>query len=215
MYSEDLVVAVDGVAWSRLDLLKYESTNTYEILFTDDPPKLRFGDGIVGNVPTDAAEIAVNFVYGKGLQGAIGANQITGPVAPLVINGVTINMTLTNDAAAIGGDPEDIRYVKAFASAFFRTQNAAVIKTDYDTIAQLEPGVAIADAQIMRGIDNEITIQGFFSQLSGNADAMLELMTLVSQSGVSGIGGLGVGGTSGLYACNTEVLGVSGIGSVS
>jgi len=214
LYDDGLIVTVDGIEWERLSLLKYESTNTYEVLFTESPPKLRFGDGILGNIPPENSQIVLRFAYGKGLSGSIGSNQITGVVTPLVINGQQINFSFSHTTGNVGGNPEDIRHVKAFASSFFRTQNAAVIKADYDTIAQLESGVAIADAQVMRGVSGDITIQMNFQDLfQGNAD-MQNAAALMLSATVSGIENLGVSGIPLLYVGGTDALGVSGLSSL-
>jgi len=219
LYSDGFVVTVDGVEWERIDLLKYVSENIYEVLFTDEPPKLRFGDGIAGNIPKTGASIVVRLRYGKGAQGSIGSNQISDPVAPLVANGITIDMEIENAVSTAGEDPEDIRHVKAFASSFFRTQNAAVIKTDYDTIAELQNGVAMADARIMRGITNDMTIQASLAQIAAGIAMFQNTISGVSRIGVSGLSSVGVsglglltiGGIGGVIVGGTSNLGVSGI----
>jgi hypothetical protein len=211
LYSDQFVVTVDGTEWQRLDLIKYENTSIYEVLFTDDPPKLRFGDNIAGQIPPANAAIGVSLRYGFGLAGAIGSNQILAPVADLVVNGVTIDMTITNPAADAGSDPEDIRHVKAFASSFFRTQNAAVVKDDYDTIAQLQAGVALADAQIVRGINNDITIQAAFAAMLNGMLLLNDSVSGMAQTSVSGLGAVGVAGVSGLFVDGQSGLAVGGL----
>ena len=214
IYSDGLSVTVDGIEWERLSLLKYESTNTYEVLFTESPPKLRFGDGILGNIPPENSQIVVRFAYGKGLSGSVGSNQIKSVISPLVVNGQQIDFSFTHSTGNVGGNPEDIRHVKAFASSFFRTQNAAVIKSDYDTIAQLENGVAIADAQVMRGVSGDITIQLNFQDLFDGKSNMESAAALMLSATVSGIENLGVSGIPLLYVGGTGNLGVSGINTL-
>lgn len=210
LYSDQMLLTVDGVAWTRLDLLKFQATNTFEVTFTGNPPQLLFGDGIVGNIPPLNASIVLIYRAGQGLVGTIGGNQISDPVTPLVINGVTINMTFENTVAESGGDPEAIEHVKAFASSFFRTQNAAVVKQDYDTIAQLQAGVALADAQIIRGIDNDITIQTEFALIALGTEILNEAVSGMAAAGVTGQSFLGVAGVTGLFISGTDLLGVSG-----
>jgi hypothetical protein len=67
-------------------------------------------------------------------------NQIKKAVKTLVINGISIPMSFTNTVSNVGQNPEDIRHVQSFASTFFRTQNAAVVKEDYDSISELQTG---------------------------------------------------------------------------
>lgn len=214
LYSDDFSMTVDGTTWDRQDLIKYEASNIYEVLFTDDPPKLRFGDGIAGNIPPDKSQIVVVFAYGKGAAGAIGQNQISGAIEEFAVNGITIPMSFTNTVSDVGEDPEDIRHVRSYASSFFRTQNAAVVKTDYDTIATLESGVALADAQIMRGISNDITIQSCLSGVDAGQALIHQAMVDMVATDVSGISFLGVSGIDGLAVSGTDLLSVSGVGTL-
>jgi len=212
LYSDGLILTVDGEEWARVPLLTYTATNIFEILFTEDPPKLRFGDGIAGNIPPEGAQVVLKYVAGKGLQGSVGSNQFSGPLTQMVVSGQTIAMTLSNPVGNVGADPEDIRHVKSFASSFFRTQSAAVIKSDYDTIAQLQPGVAIADAQIMRGVSGDITIQGFFEDILQGVDDFEAAQDLMLSASVSGSELLSVSGTDGLIIGGQNLLTVTGIG---
>lgn len=210
IYGSDFSVTVDGQLWTRSDLIGYENLNTYEVLFTEEPPRLRFGDGIAGNIPSENSQIVVSFRYGKGASGAVGQNQIKSVVSPLVVAGQTIPLTLTNPVSVVGENPEDIRHVRAFASTFFRTQNAAVIKNDYDTIAQLQTGVALADAQIVRGVENNLVVQGAFSEIQAALDAQEAAIAALRVGGVSGIPGLSVAGVPQLSVSGIEDLAVAG-----
>lgn len=169
MYSDDLILTVNGTEWIQSSPIRFENQNYFEVLYTDSPPKLRFGDGIAGNIPSATSQIVLKFIYGKGLKGAIGSNQISGPVTPLVINGETVEMSISNTVANAGRDPEDIRSVRSLASTFFRSQAAAVIKADYDDIAKQISGVVLADAQTIRGVDLDLTLSGHFSSLGSLA----------------------------------------------
>jgi len=211
IYSDEMILTVDGSEWTRQDLIKYEASNIFEVLFTESPPKLRFGDGIAGNIPPISSQIVLNFRLGKGAAGAIGKNQISGVVTPLVINGISIPMSFTNPVSVVGENPEDIRHVRSFASSFFRTQNAAVVKQDYDTIAALQTGVALADAQIIRGIDTDITIQANLLAMSNGQSALLQSVSGMAAAGVSGQDFLGVSGISDLLVGGISGLGVSGL----
>lgn len=209
LYNDILNVSVDGVTWSFSSLLQYQSSNIFEILFVNSPPLLNFGDGIVGNIPPAGSQIILSYSYGYGLTGSIGSNQLS-PLSTIVIQGQNITYTIANTVGNVGGNPEDIRHVKAFASSFFRTQNAAVIKSDYDTIAQLQNGVAIADAQIMRGVSGDITIQMNFNDIYSGVSAMEEAAAIMLTTNVSGINYLGVSGTTFLYVGGEDELSVSG-----
>ena len=210
LYNDNFAVSVDGTLWTRLALLQYQSTNIYEVQFVASPPQLLFGDGITGNVPPSSSSISVTYRSGQGSAGTIGQNQISGPVNPLVVNGIEIPMTLTNTTGDSGSDPEEISHVQIYASSFFRTQDAAVVKSDYNTIAQLQPGVALADAQILRGIDEDITIQSELSTIASGISLVSGVVDDLASLGVSGIGGLYVGGTSSLGVSGTSFLGWNG-----
>lgn len=218
LYSDSMALTVDGTLWTRTDIIKFEPEDVYEVLFTTSPPQIRFGDGVAGNIPPENAQIALEYVYGKGAAGQIGSNQISGALSPLVVNGQIINMTFTNTSSTPGEDPESIQSIRSNASVFFRTQSAAVIKQDYDDIAELRPGVILADAQIIRGVDRDLTISSFFSSISGGVDLVSEAAQIIATPSVSGLGFLGVsgvpslsvGGTGGLDVGNTGQLGVSG-----
>lgn len=211
MYAEDFSVVIDGQAWTRQDLIKYEPSNVYEVLFADSPPKLRFGDGIAGNIPPEGAQIVVSFVYGKGASGSVGKNQITKPVNPIVLSGISIPMSITNSVSNVGDNPEDIRHVQSFASTYFRTQNAAVVKEDYDSISELQTGVALADAQIMRGISQDITIQAALSGIASGEVLVSQSVADIGNSSVSGQSYLGVSGFDLLSIGGKAGLSVSGI----
>ncbi len=210
LYGSNFSVTVDGQLWTRSDMIGYENLNTYEVLFTEDPPKVRFGDGIAGNIPPNNSQIVVSFRYGKGASGAVGQNQIKSVVSPLVVSGQTIPFTLTHPVSVVGENPEDIRHVRAFASTFFRTQNAAVVKNDYDTIAQLQTGVALADAQIVRGVTGNLVVQGAFSDIQTALDQQEAAVAALRVGGVSGIPGLSVSGIEGLSVTGAEELAVTG-----
>jgi hypothetical protein len=214
IYSDGMILSVDGNAWSRQDLIKYSPSNVYEVLFTESPAKLRFGDGIAGNIPPLSSQIALVFRYGKGSSGSIGQNQISSVVNQLVIHGISIPMTFSNAVSTVGSDPEDIRHVRSYASTFFRTQNAAVVKSDYDTIATLQPGVALADAQIVRGISNDLTIQNQLALIAVGQGVVLQTVNAMAATGVSGQASLEVSGQSALSVAGVSSLGVSGLSNV-
>jgi len=121
LYSDGMTLTVDGALWERKDIIKFESTDSYEIFFATAPPSLRFGDGVAGNIPPVNSEINLEFVFGKGADGAIASNQISGAISALVVGGQVIAMDLTNTSSTPGENPESIQSVKSSASVFFRT----------------------------------------------------------------------------------------------
>ena len=223
IYSDKMSLSVDGAAWTREDLIKYVTDNIYEVIFANNPPLLTFGDGIAGNMPPSGGQINLSYRYGQGIAGAIGQDQITSSVKSLIINGITIPMTFTNTVANVGSDPETIKHVQTFASTFFRTQQAAVVKSDYDEIAALQPGVALADAQILRGIDQDLTIQADLASIAAGETLILTSLSGIAETSITGtsylgvenVSGLFVGGTTGLSVSGTQYLGVDVSGNVT
>lgn len=159
-------VVINNEEWEEVAVVPFMEVKQYEVASTQDPPTIRFGDGVQGAIPPEGAEIAVSFFITTGLQGRVGSDQVTKARDILVASGNRIDLTITQPSPSVGGeDPEDIRITKVNAPRFFRSQDVAVVKTDYDTIANLFSGVARADAQIVRGIDDELVLNGFLDDI--------------------------------------------------
>jgi hypothetical protein len=98
-----------------------------------------------------------------------------------------------------------------------------VVKSDYDEIAALQPGVALADAQILRGIDQDLTIQADLASIAAGETLILTSLSGIAETSITGtsylgvenVSGLFVGGTTGLSVSGTQYLGVDVSGNVT
>lgn len=155
-------VYVGPEQWTEVRRIPFEEEKVFEVNYFSNPPEIRFGDGIAGLVPEINQDIEVNFVITKGIQGAIASNQITGTIDQLVVKNTAIPITIVSATEASGGDdPEDLRKVKVQAPEFYQSQDRAITKRDYDAITNTYPGIAKGDAQIIRGIDQDVTLNDY------------------------------------------------------
>lgn len=152
--------------WTEQRRITFDAINIYEVNYFSDPPELKFGDGVAGNIPAINQEIQANFVITKGIDGAIAQNQIISAADQLVVQNTNIPIEIVSSTVATGGDdPEDLRKVKVQAPEFFQSQNRAITKRDYDGIINTYAGVAKGDAQIIRSIDQEVTINDYLDDI--------------------------------------------------
>lgn len=197
-------VVINGAAWTEAPVIPFDTVNQFEVNTTQAPPTIKFGDGVQGNVPPAGVQITVKYRSITGLQGRVGSGQIKTAKDTLVVQFTKIDLGVVQLSGATGGlDQEDIRLTKVNAPKFFRSQDVCVTKSDYDTVAGLFPGVANADAQIIRGITNEITINSYLNSL-------VNITSGISQSACSGtLSGVSIGiaeQVNGLYSYLNVVL---------
>jgi len=162
---------VDGVDFTEVGLLEYGTIDQFEVGFNDDPPTLRFGDGVSGNVPKLAATIDVSYRASRGRDGQVAKNTITSTVRPLVVNFQTIGLTITNTVSAVGDDaPESLSRAKSFAPKVYKSRYRAITADDYDGLAgayadPLFGRVAVARAISARSADNDLTLQNLLTDI--------------------------------------------------
>ncbi|TXE07857.1 putative baseplate assembly protein [Gelidibacter salicanalis] len=94
---------------------------------------IRFGNDHNGKSPDPGSKFLANYRIGNGTRGNIGRNSIE-----KVVNNTTINIVrITNPMPAIGGKkPETKEEVRQYAPQAFRTQERAVITSDYEEMAK-------------------------------------------------------------------------------
>lgn len=164
--NESFETFVGTEQWTEKRRIPFEANKYFEVNYFSTPPEIRFGDGVAGLVPEINQDIEVNFVITKGLDGAIASNQITSNADQLVVKNTNIPMTIVSSTESSGGDdPEDLRKVKIQAPEFFQSQNRAITKRDYDAIINTFPGIAKGDAQIIRGIGQDVILNGFLDSI--------------------------------------------------
>ena len=165
------VVSIGGTGWDEVELLEYGETNQFEIGYNDDPPTLRFGDGISGNIPGAGESIDVVYVATRGRSGQVSRNTIVDVATPLVISFQSIPLTLTNPAPSVGGDDlEELEHAKVFAPKVWKTRDVAITKPDYEALAgafadPLYGRVAVAKALVARSADSDLTLQSLLADI--------------------------------------------------
>ena len=156
---------VDGSLWEESEFLTYDATDQYEIDFNADPSLVRFGDGIVGNIPAESAEILVTYFACSGTAGNVGADTITSSVLPLVVNFTSIALSITNVDGSVGGDdPETLASARAFAGKVFKSRKVAVTGPDYAALAgsyadSVAGRVAVAKALSSKTSSTDLTLE--------------------------------------------------------
>lgn len=187
----NFVVTVNGVEWEQFPVIPYETVEAYETNLSTTPPRLKFGDGVQGNIPPVSSNIEVQYVVTDGFRGRIASNSIKEPVNQLVASFQTIPIAISQVSGSIGGDdPEDIRSITVNAPLFQRTQDRAITKGDYDFLSNQYANVAKADAHIVRGVSGDTTVQVLYDLFRQELDKLKNSTALVAVSGeaVSAVG---------------------------
>ena len=141
-----VVLADDnGVSWTPLrDLLETGPFDHNFVVETEDDGSatLRFGDGILGALPT--AGFSATYRIGNGGAGHVGAEAMAHVVTSLA--GI---QNVRNPLSSQGGlDPESNNQVRLYAPQAFRTQQRAVTAQDYADAAGRHPQVEKAEATL-------------------------------------------------------------------
>lgn len=160
-----VAVTVDGGPWQEIDFLDFEQTNQFEIGYNDSPATVRFGDSVAGNIPKRGSSIVATYVITSGKSGKVTGNTITSAVAPLVVSGQAISLSINNkDGSSGGDDAEDIDHAKSFAGRVFKSRQVAITRGDYNALAgsfadPLFGRVAVAQAISSRTSANDLAFQ--------------------------------------------------------
>lgn len=167
-----VVISVGGVPFDVVDFISFEQTDQVEAAITEDPPTIRFGDGIAGNIPGAGAEIRVSYRATEGAAGPVQAGELTAFSQPVIVAFQVIANTVSNDSAsAPGSDSESLSETKSNAPAVFRTADRAVTEEDYTSLveAYVDPdfgAVAVGRAVISRGIEEDAATRTILDQLA-------------------------------------------------
>ncbi len=103
---------------------------------------LRFGDGVMGKMPTPGSTFAANYRVGNGRAGNIGAEAIS----RIATDSKDI-ISVRNPLPAVGGvERETMEEVRQYAPQAFRVQERAVTEADYAEVAERHPQVQKAAA---------------------------------------------------------------------
>ena len=129
-------VWVDGQVWTEKDFLEFEKTNHFEVSYLADPPIVRFGDGIAGNIPPAGAEVKIRYLIIDGELGNVLSNTIVTSLDTLYIAGEQVTFAVTNLIRATGGsEPETIESAKKYAPVSFAARGSAITQIDYNALA--------------------------------------------------------------------------------
>jgi hypothetical protein len=177
--SGSVTVVVNGTPFVESEFLSFDATNQFELGYNDDPPTVRFGDGIAGNIPMAGATIVVTYVASRGLSGLVNSHTITAEKNPLVVAFQPVAMTVDNPLGSVGGDnPETLSHAKAFAPLVYKSRFVAVTRPDYEALSgsfadPLFGRVAVAQAVSSRSADADAHLNTNIAIIEGAADAPL------------------------------------------
>ncbi len=177
MAQGSVTCTVNAAPFTESDFITFDATDQFEVGYNDQPPTVRFGDGVAGNIPVLNGSIVVTYVATLGSTGQVLSNTITNVVTPLVVGFTTINLTITNPAASVGGsDLEDLQHAQTFAPLVFKSRQVAVTQGDYRALAgsyadPLFGRVAVAEAISSRSAATDIELQNLLVDISDNLSA--------------------------------------------
>jgi len=183
-----VVLTVNGTPWEEVSLLDFDHSDQFEVGYNDDPPTLRFGNGITGNIPALSATIDVQYVASSGLAGIVNKETINDVVSSLVVLATPIALVVNNRAGSIGGDdPEDLDRAKALAPQVWKARDVAVVRTDYEAIANsyadpLFGRVAVAQAIAVHSAAQDTTLQTLLAGIVALAAAAQPIVNPETQA---------------------------------
>ena len=177
-----VVVEVDGEEWEEVELLIFGGNNQFELAYNDGPPTLRFGDGIVGNIPPSLATITITYFATTGRAGQVTADTIQNTVSSLIANFSTVPLTVNNPSGTSGGeDLETVASAKANAPLAFKSRGVNITREDYETRAGTfrDPvfgAIAVAQAVRVESSSTDAFLQTLLNDLNGEFDALQALI---------------------------------------
>lgn len=177
--SGSVVVLVNGSPFVESDFLSFTTTDQFEVGYNDDPPTIRFGNGVAGNIPISGATISVTYIGSHGLSGLVNSHTIQSEVNPLVISFQPITMSVDNALGSVGGDdPETLDHAKIFAPLVYKSRFVAVTRPDYEALAgafadPLFGRVAVAQAVSSRSADTDTDLNGSIAIIQDTIDEPL------------------------------------------
>lgn len=176
LMDNSIELRVGGTLWEEYEFIEFEQTDHYEVGYGASPPKIRFGDGVAGNIPATGSEITVEYSISSGKAGFAASGTIESVVNKLRVSGNDIEMAITNPLASGGGsDGESITHAQAYAPRYYRTRNVAVTRDDFETLASVfsDPqfgAVAKAQAISSRSAADDLYLLDQLSTIRNAAD---------------------------------------------
>lgn len=154
-----LSVAVGGVPYSRVKTFAsaQSSSQVYRVSYTEDSDTIiEFGDDTNGQIPQLGKAITVSYRFGGGERG----NLPEGYISNLVDNVPGIISVKNITRSRNGGPKQSLDHAKLQLPLEIRTNDRAVVPSDYATLAQRVNGVLRAQGVIgsRRGGGSEIIL---------------------------------------------------------
>jgi hypothetical protein len=140
--------------WTQVQhLIDYNPTDQVFQITVDENNvvSVNFGDGVSGFIPTKYSEVRAKYTVGGGILGNVNAATITeiNYVPGLSESETTAlgsSITVTNEAAIGGSDPETLDQIRISAPLSLRANNRAVTLQDYANLSIGVTGVGKANA---------------------------------------------------------------------
>jgi len=159
-----LEVLVDNEEWAESDAFLDTDTDVFRVSYIGDPIELEFGDGAVGAVPPDGAEIAVTYRVTAGIDGAIPEpGRITAASPGLVAGGESVSITIDETTGVMSGgrEPESPVVVKTKIPLAEHSDGAVVTPPDFTGLVTRfrDPtfgAIAAATAVVATAIENDL-----------------------------------------------------------
>lgn len=151
------VYVQDGDVYSKWEsvqhIIDYNATDQVFQVTTDEynVVYVTFGDGVSGFIPTRFSEIRAKYIVGGGEIGNVSAATITNlyyvpGLSESETTALSSDITVTNDIAIGGSDPETLEQIRISAPLSLRANNRAVTLQDYADLALSVAGIGKASA---------------------------------------------------------------------
>jgi hypothetical protein len=189
-----VTATVDGSDWDEVEFLGFGATDQFEVAFNDDPPTIRFGDGVIGNIPVTNASIVISYLATSGKTGNVAANTIQAATTGLVVAGVAIDLAIDNASKAVGGDdPETLAHAKAFAGRVFNSRQVAVTQNDYTALSGAFADPVYGRVAVAQAISSRSAVLDLFLQVqlaiisNGLAAPVADINSVISTNADSSV----------------------------
>lgn len=154
----------NGSAWCPTDDFHFHGPGDHVFVASRERQLITFGDGLRGRIPVlpphDEASsqpppaITVEYDVGGGVEGNVRANIPGWQTCwtDQVTDQEREELEVTNPVASVGGrDPETLQEARNRVGDSLRARHRAVTESDYRTLAESTPGVAVARAHVAVG----------------------------------------------------------------
>ena len=135
---ENVQVKVNGAPWTEQRFLTFDQTDQFEVDYTANPPVVRTGDGVAGNIPAATVEVVIEYRLVSGSAGSIqesGPDELITASDTFLVDGSAVPVVVTAPNGVNGGsNPESRVSVKKNAAGYFGSRGVAITATDYTSL---------------------------------------------------------------------------------